>query len=91
MVLVGTVAVTYQLLPEETSFDMEALMAKIGTYMPEGVQVAKATVKPFAFGLKALEIVCTMKDTSNLVDELEEKLRSIEGIQGVENTGMTLV
>ncbi len=91
MVHVGTVAVTYQLLPEDTSFDMEGLKAKIDTYMPKGVQVAKATIKPFAFGLKALEIVCVMPDTSDLVDTLEEKLRSIEGIQGVENTGMTLV
>jgi translation elongation factor aEF-1 beta len=91
VVVVGTVAVTYQLLPEDTSFDMEGLKARISSYMPDGVEVAQATVKPFAFGLKALEIVCTMKDASNLIEELEEKLRSIEGIQGVENTGMTLV
>jgi translation elongation factor aEF-1 beta len=87
----GIVAVTYQLLPEETSFDVEGLKARIASIMPEGVAVAKATIKPFAFGLKALEIVCTMKDTDGLADALEEKLRTIEGIQGVENTGITLI
>jgi len=51
----------------------------------------KATVKPFAFGLKQLEIVCVMNDAEGILDKLEETLRSIPGIQGVESTGITLI
>jgi len=87
----GRVAATYNLLPEETSFDMEGLKANIGTIVPAGVQVARAEVKPFAFGLKILEIVCVMEDKEGFVEDLEEKLRAIEGIQSAENVGMTLI
>ena len=78
-------------MPEDTSFDIEGLKAKISTYVPAGAQVAKAEVKPFAYGLKILEIVCVMDDANNVTDLTEEKLRSIEGIQGVETTGVTLI
>jgi translation elongation factor aEF-1 beta len=87
----GRVAVTYQLMPEETSFDMEALKTSIGDYVPEGAKVAKADIKPFAYGLKILEIVCVMDDANNVTDQTEERLRTIEGIQSVETTGVTLI
>jgi translation elongation factor aEF-1 beta len=87
----GTVAVTYNLMPEDTSFDADGLKARIGTIVPKGVQVARAEVKPFAFGLRILEIVCVMDDKAGGVEQLEEQLRAIEGIQNVETTGVTLV
>ncbi|MEM0449250.1 MAG: elongation factor 1-beta [Methanomassiliicoccales archaeon] len=87
----GKVAVTFNLLPEDTTFDMEGLKNRLPGLLPEGVQPYKAEVKPFAFGLKALEIICIMDDANNVLEELEEKLRSIEGIQTVENTGITLI
>ncbi len=87
----GKVAVTFTLLPEEPSFDMEGLKNRVPGLLPEGVQPYKAEVKPFAFGLKALEIVVIMDDANNVLEALEEKLRSIEGIQSVENTGLTLI
>jgi translation elongation factor aEF-1 beta len=87
----GKVAVTFTLLPEETSFDMEGLKKRIPGLLPEGVQPFKAEVKPFAFGLNLLEFVCIMDDANNVMEALEDKLRSIEGIQTVENTGLTLI
>jgi translation elongation factor aEF-1 beta len=87
----GKAAVTFTILPEETTFDMEGLKSRIPGVLPEGVQPYKAEVKPFAFGLKALEIVVIMDDANNVMEALEEKLRSIEGIQSVENTGLTLI
>jgi translation elongation factor aEF-1 beta len=87
----GKVAVTFTILPEETTFDMEGLKSRIPGVLPEGVQPYKAEVKPFAFGLKTLEIVVIMDDANNVMEALEEKLRSIEGIQSVENTGLTLI
>lgn len=87
----GKVAVTFTILPEETTFDMEGLKNRIPSILPKGVQPYKAEVKPFAFGLKALEIVVIMDDANNVMEALEEKLRSIEGIQSVENTGLTLI
>ncbi len=87
----GKVAATYTLMPDGPSIDMEALKAKMPGVVPEGVTVLKGEVKPFAFGLKVLDITFLMSDSEGIVDRLEEKLRSIEGIQGVESTQVTLV
>jgi translation elongation factor aEF-1 beta len=87
----GQVAATFTILPEETTFDMEGLKDRIPSILPEGAKPYNAEVKPFAFGLKMLEIVVIMDDANNVMEALEEKLRSIEGIQSVENTGLTLI
>jgi elongation factor 1-beta len=87
----GKVAATYNLMPDGTSIDMEALKAKMPGIVPEGVTILKGEVKPFAFGLKVLDITFLMNDSEGIMDRLEEKLRSIEGIQGVESTQVTLV
>ncbi|HUL40236.1 MAG TPA: elongation factor 1-beta [Methanomassiliicoccales archaeon] len=87
----GKVAATYTILPEDTAFDMEGLKERIPGMLPEGAQPYKAEVKPFAFGLKMLELIVVMDDANNVMEALEERLRSIEGIQSVENTGLTLI
>jgi len=87
----GRVAVTYNLMPEGTAVDMMALKEKVPGMVPAGVQVARSEVKPFAFGLKILEIICIMNDVEGIMEQLEEKLRSLEGIQTVETTGVTLI
>ncbi len=87
----GRVAATYNLMPDGPSIDMEAVKTKIPQIVPEGVTVLKGEVKPFAFGLKILDITFMMNDSEGIMDKLEEKLRSIEGIQGVESTQVTLV
>ena len=87
----GKVAATYNLMPDGPSIDMEALKAKMPGIVPEGVTILKGEVKPFAFGLNVLEITFLMNDSEGITDRLEEKLRSIEGIQGVESTQVTLV
>jgi elongation factor 1-beta len=87
----GRVAATYNLMPDGPSIDMEAVKAKMSEVVPEGVTVLKGEVKPFAFGLKVLDITFMMNDSEGIMDKLEEKLRAIEGIQGVESTQVTLV
>ena len=87
----GRVAATYNLMPDGPSIDMEAVKAKMPQIVPEGVTVLKGEVKPFAFGLKILDITFLMNDAEGIMDLLEEKLRSIEGIQGVESTQVTLI
>jgi len=87
----GKVAATFNVMPEDTSVDMEALKNKMPEIVPKGVTPYKAEVKPFAFGLKVLEITFLMDDTEGIMEQLEEKLRSIPGIQGVETTQVTLI
>lgn len=87
----GTVAATYALMPEDVEFDFQALIAKLTEVVPAGVRVAKTEVKPLAFGLKKLEAAFVMEDAPGLVDQLEEALRALPGIQNVETEQVSLL
>ena len=87
----GTVAATYALMPEDTEFDFPALIAKLSSLVPANVKVAKAEIKPLAFGLKKLEAAFIMEDAPGLVDQLEEALRAVPGIQNVETEQVSLL
>ena len=87
----GKVAATYNLMPDGPSIDMEAVKVKMPGILPEGVTILKGEVKPFAFGLKVLDMTFLMTDTEGIMEQLENKLRAIEGIQGVESTQVTLI
>ncbi len=65
--------------------------------MPEGVDVIEDVKKgldelepqkieeePVAFGLKALKVTKIVPDEENFLEDLEEKIRSIKGVQSVE-------
>jgi len=87
----GTVAATYSLMPEDTDFDFQSLIGKLSQIVPANVKVAKTEVVPMAFGLKKLVAVFVMEDASGSVDQLEEALRAIPGIQNVETEQVTLL
>ncbi|NLX46574.1 MAG: elongation factor 1-beta [Euryarchaeota archaeon] len=87
----GTVAATYSLMPEDTAFDFQALVAQLPTVVPANVKVAKADIVPMAFGLKKLEVAFVMEDAPGLVDKLEETLRGLPGIQNVETEQVSLL
>jgi translation elongation factor aEF-1 beta len=87
----GTVAATYTLMPDDTEFDFPSLIGKLSTIVPANVKVAKTDVLPMAFGLKKMEAVFVMEDAAGLIDQLEETLRGIPGIQNVETEQVTLL
>ncbi len=66
-------------------------MAQIPKSVPAGVEVATMNVKPFAFGLKIIEVTGIMDDTEGLIDKFEESLRSVPRVQGVDAVTITLI
>lgn len=87
----GKVAAVYNMIPESPDVPLEEVIKSIPSVIPDGVGVNNVVVKPFAFGLKIVEITCIMDDTSGIIERLEESLRSIPQIQSVENTTVTLI
>ena len=47
--------------------------------------------KPVAFGIKCLEVQVIKPDSEGGTDELEDKMRGIDGVESVEVTGVTLL
>lgn len=82
----GDVLSTIKVMPTGVDVDLEKIKAEIESLGPHAVQVV-----PVAFGIKALEVQFIRPDSEGGTDELEDKMRAIEGVESVEVTGVTLL
>ncbi|MFH1445350.1 MAG: elongation factor 1-beta [Nanoarchaeota archaeon] len=75
----GDVILVYKIMPDcPDSFD------KVKKALEE-LKPVRLEEEPIAFGLKAFKFTTIVPDQGGLVEELERKLESIEGVQSVEN------
>ncbi|MEM2839920.1 MAG: elongation factor 1-beta [Thermoplasmata archaeon] len=87
----GDVAVRYRLLPESPEQDIDALMETLKKSLPPEVKFRASEIKPFAFGLKSIEILVVFKDAGGLSEQTENALQQVPGIQSVEVLEMGLL
>jgi elongation factor 1-beta len=87
----GQVAAVYNVIPESPEVPIEDVVKAIPQALPAGVKLNNVVVKPFAFGLKIIEVTCIMDDTSGIIEKLEEALKTVPQVQGVDMVTMTLV
>ena len=81
----GEVAMRIRLMPEGPEVDLSNIEDEVrGRVSQNGGEVRAVEVRPFAFGLNAMEIAVTMPDKGASPDAVEEALAQIVGIQGVE-------
>lgn len=80
----GEVALTFRILPENPEVDLEALVGSIKGKLPEGAKWNAHELKPFAFGLKAIQAQIIVQDEAGGPDEVTELLQGIDNVQGVE-------
>lgn len=80
----GTVIITFKVLPEDTSIDLKKLQAAIA----KKVQIRDAAEEPIAFGLKALTFKVFVEDSEGGSDAVEAKIKNTAGVAQVEITGM---
>jgi len=84
----GDVLVTFRIMPESPDTEVEGLLGAFdfGDARLQGVEK-----EPIAFGLVALKAAFIVRDEGGAAEEVEEALRGIEGVKGVETVSMTLV
>jgi elongation factor 1-beta len=87
----GKVAAVYNVIPESPEVPPEEVMKAIPKALPQGVEVNNMVVKPFAFGLKIIEVTCVMDDTQGIIEKLEEALKSVPQVQSVDSVTITLI
>ena len=82
----GTVAIKFRVMPEGPEVDMAALEMSIKEIVSSnGAELHAVEVKPFAFGLMAMEMAITMPDAGGSIsDVIEEAIDGIDGVQSVE-------
>jgi elongation factor 1-beta len=85
----GTVAVTFRIMPEDPETDLEEVKARVRKALAGSVREMKE--QPVAFGLTAILAIAVMKDTEGGSDELEQSLAAIPGVGSVETVDVTLI
>ena len=85
----GKVAVTFRIMPEGVEVDLDGVQSQVRSSL--GGSLRKLEVKPVAFGLKAVEAIVVVDDKAGEMERLEEALRGIPGVGGVETTEVTLL
>ena len=83
----ASVIVTLRIMPESPETDMKKLEEEVTKEAKAfGALSTKAEVKPFAYGLNALNFIFVINEAKGDTEQLEKKLADIEGVQGVEVT-----
>jgi len=87
----GNVFVVYKVMPDGPDSVDKVRNAVVNMLRSEGVDVMDVKEEPIAFGLKAILIGVKMEDKGGIVDEIEEKIRGVEGVESVTVAQMTLI
>ncbi len=87
----GKVAVQFKIMPESVDSDLGDIKKRVKEIIARHaeMQLNALDEKPVAFGLKAIEILIVMPDSS--VSGLEDELAEIEGVASVEAGDVTLI
>ena len=85
----GSVAITYRLMPEDAGTDLRPI--KEGIKKALGPALRGMQEKDVAFGLRAILALAVVDDASGAGERLESALGAIPGVSSVEAIDVTLV
>ena len=88
---VGQISLLMRVMPEDPSVDLKKVEANVKKALPKDCTLEGTEVKPFAFGLKALICKIHVPDVEGNADKIEEALRGVPQVQGVEFVNMSRV
>lgn len=87
----GKISLLMRVMPEDVTTDLKQLERRISKALPEDCRLEGTEAKPFAFGLQSLICKITVPDVEGNADMVEEKLRGVAGVQGVEFLKMSRI
>lgn len=70
--------------PEESDTDMKEVERAVRAITMDGLVWGAAELKPVAFGIKKLQIIATIVDDLVSVDELQESIEALPGVQSMD-------
>ena len=85
----GSVAITYRVMPEDVGTDLQRIQEGIRRVV--GPALKGMQVKDVAFGLRAILALAVVDDASGAGEKLEAGLSSIPGVASVEAIDVTLI
>ncbi len=87
----GDVLLVYRLMPEDPDEDLEAIKNEVKKIAEKFGTYRGAAEEKVAFGLKAVIPSIVIPDAGGIVENMENELRNIKGIQSAEAIDITLI
>ncbi|MFW9808744.1 MAG: elongation factor 1-beta [Candidatus Thorarchaeota archaeon] len=78
------VVMTLRIMPDDVEIDLDDLLERIKTAIPEGTDLGATETQPVAFGLKALRMNLSRDESMGGTDDIEAAISAIEGVSQVE-------
>ena len=84
------VIASIKIFPSEPSIDISELQVKIEEKLPKDATIIASKEEPIAFGLVALVANIAMpEEISGMMDQVEEALKSTEGVSEIQVVNVT--
>jgi len=71
-------------MPDGLETDLDDLLKRIKSAIPQGTDVGAVETQPVAFGLKAIRMNLAREESMGGTDDIEEAISAIEGVSQVE-------
>ena len=80
------VVITLKIMPESPETNLKLIESKAKKEIKKfsNSEQTKTEIEPIAFGLKAVKIMFVMDEAKGSTEELENKIKEIEGVNSVE-------
>ena len=78
------VVMTMKIMPDGVEIDLDDLLEKIKSAIPEGTDVGAIERQPVAFGLIAIRMNLVRDESLGGTDDLEEAISAVEGVAQIE-------
>jgi len=78
------VVMTIKIMPDGLETDLDDLLKRIKSAIPQGTDVGAVETQPVAFGLKAIRMNLAREESMGGTDDIEEAISAIEGVSQVE-------
>jgi len=85
------VAATLKIMPSDIDVDLNSINDKISKIVEKFGRVNNFEIKPIAFGLKSLEVVILLNDSTGGIDKIESEIKKISGVSEIEVTDVTRI
>jgi len=83
------VVVLVRIMPLDESIDVNNLLLKIKSKLPENIELVSVKTEPFVFGLNVINALFKMPDEEGYPNILEEYLKGFEEVGELEIVSMS--
>lgn len=78
------VVMTLRIMPDDVEVDLDDLLERIKSVIPDGTDLGATETQPVAFGLQALRMNLARDESMGGTDDIEDAISAVEGVAQVE-------